>query len=117
MIGDGHAMSVAAEIAQHLHGTTEGGFGIDDPIVAVQAAHEFCKLLRVGQSDGGTSAAELVATMETFGRLLPQKTRPATSSPSSSISSTSSAIKSHQGSDRPYCALPTGSGLSARTSH
>src|SRR5439155_22127472 len=47
-------------------GTTEGGFGIDDPVVAMQAAHEFCKLLRVGQSDGGTSAAELVAMVETF---------------------------------------------------
>jgi hypothetical protein len=33
MIGDGHAMGVAAEIAQHLHRTTEGGFGIDDPVV------------------------------------------------------------------------------------
>jgi len=25
MIGDGHAMGVAAEIAQHLHGSAEGG--------------------------------------------------------------------------------------------
>src|SRR5439155_10752729 len=65
MIGNRHAMGVAAEIAYHLQGTTEGGFGIDDPVVAMQAAHEFCKLLRVGQSDGGTSAAELVAMVET----------------------------------------------------
>jgi hypothetical protein len=38
MIGDGHAMGVAAEIMQQLHGSTEGGLGIDDPIVAVQSA-------------------------------------------------------------------------------
>jgi hypothetical protein len=29
--GNGHAMGIAAEIAQHLHGSAEGGFGIDDP--------------------------------------------------------------------------------------
>jgi len=34
--------------------------------VTVQAAHEFCKLLRVGQSGGGAGAAELVAAVETF---------------------------------------------------
>ena len=33
MIGDGHAMGVAAEIAQHRQGTTEGLLGIDDPVV------------------------------------------------------------------------------------
>ena len=59
MIGDGHAMGVAAEIAQHLHGTTEGGLGIDDPVVAVQAADEFCELLRIGESGGGAGAAKL----------------------------------------------------------
>ena len=66
VIGDGHAMSVAAEIAQHLQGPTEGGLGIDDPIVAVQAAHKFRKLLRVGQRGGGTVATQLVAAVQTF---------------------------------------------------
>ena len=56
MIGNGHAMGVAAEIAQYLHGPTEGRLGINDPVVAVQTAHEFCELLRIGQSDGGTVA-------------------------------------------------------------
>jgi len=49
-------MGVAAEIAQHLHRTAKGGLGINDPVVAVQAAHEFCELLRIGQSGGGTVA-------------------------------------------------------------
>ncbi len=59
-------MGVAAEIAQHLQGTTEGLLGIDDPVVAVQAAEEFCELLRIGESGGGAGAAELVAAVETF---------------------------------------------------
>jgi len=57
MIGDGHAMGVAAEIAQDLHGTTEGLLGVDDPVVAVQAAEEFGELVRVGESGGGAGAA------------------------------------------------------------
>jgi len=66
MIGDGHAMGVGAQIAQHLHGPTEGGFGIDDPVVSVQAAEKFGELLRIGESGGGASAAELVTVVETF---------------------------------------------------
>jgi hypothetical protein len=50
MIGDGYAMGVAAEIAQHLHGSTEGGLGIDDPVVAVQAAEELRELPGIGES-------------------------------------------------------------------
>jgi len=49
-------MGVTAEVAQHLHGSAEGGLGIDNPVVAVQTAHEFCELLRIGQSGGGTVA-------------------------------------------------------------
>ena len=56
MIGNGHTMGVTAEVAQHLHGSAEGGLGIDNPVVAVQTAHEFCELLRIGQSGGGTVA-------------------------------------------------------------
>jgi len=66
MIGNGHAMGVATEIAQHLHGTTEGLLGIDDPVVTVQAAEEFCELLRIGESGCRTGAAKLVAPVKTF---------------------------------------------------
>jgi len=34
MIGDGDAMGVAAEILQHVFGSAEGWFGVDDPIFA-----------------------------------------------------------------------------------
>ena len=33
MIGDGDAMRVTAEIAQHLFGTAEGRFGVDNPVL------------------------------------------------------------------------------------
>ena len=35
-VGDGDAMGVGAEIAQHMFRTTEGGLGVDDPVVAEQ---------------------------------------------------------------------------------
>jgi hypothetical protein len=35
MIGHGHAMGVATEMAQHLHGTAESGLGVDHPVVAM----------------------------------------------------------------------------------
>ena len=36
VVGDGHAMSVAAEIAEHVLGAAERGFGVDDPIFPKQ---------------------------------------------------------------------------------
>src|SRR5260370_25480680 len=35
-VGDGDAMSVSAEIAQHVFWTTEGPLGVDDPVVLEQ---------------------------------------------------------------------------------
>ena len=36
MVGDGHAMGVAAEILQHILGTTEGTFQVDHPVFSKQ---------------------------------------------------------------------------------
>ena len=36
MIGDGHAMGVAAEILQHIWGTTEGTFQVHHPVLSKQ---------------------------------------------------------------------------------
>ena len=36
MVGDGHAMGVAAEILEHIFGAAEGWFGVDDPVLAEQ---------------------------------------------------------------------------------
>ena len=57
MIGNGHAMGVATEIAQHLHGTAEGGLGINHPVVAMETTEQFCELLVVGE--GGSRAGTL----------------------------------------------------------
>jgi len=40
VVGNGHAMGVAGQIAQHMLGTTEGWLGIDDPVLAEQWAQE-----------------------------------------------------------------------------
>jgi len=36
MVGDGHAMSVAAQIVQHIFGATEGTFQVDHPVLSKQ---------------------------------------------------------------------------------
>ena len=36
MVGDGHAMGVAAEIVQHIFGATEGTFQVDHPVFSKQ---------------------------------------------------------------------------------
>jgi hypothetical protein len=49
MVGDGHAMGVAGEIAQHMMGTAEGGLGIDDSVLTEQGVQEGAEGLLVGQ--------------------------------------------------------------------
>ena len=49
MVGDGHAVGVTAEIAEHLPRSAERRFGIDHPIVPMEAAQQLLKLLFVGQ--------------------------------------------------------------------
>src|ERR1700746_53538 len=36
MIGDGHAMGVAAKIVKYISGTTKGTFQVDHPVLSVQ---------------------------------------------------------------------------------
>src|ERR1700746_1734197 len=36
MVGDGHTVSVAAEIVQQIFGATEGRFQVDHPVLSVQ---------------------------------------------------------------------------------
>jgi hypothetical protein len=54
VIGNSHAMGVATEIAQHLHGAAESGLGINHPVVAMETADEFCELLTVGEGGSRT---------------------------------------------------------------
>ena len=36
MVGDGHAMGVAAEILQDILGATEGTFQVDHPVLSIE---------------------------------------------------------------------------------
>jgi hypothetical protein len=36
MVGDGHAMGVAAQILEHVFGATEGWFAVDHPVLVEQ---------------------------------------------------------------------------------
>ncbi len=36
MVGDGHAMGVAAQVLQHIGGTTKGAFQVHHPVLPVQ---------------------------------------------------------------------------------
>ena len=52
MIGNGYPMGVAAQIAQHVQGTTKGWLGIDHPVLAMQAANQLSELLLISQRGG-----------------------------------------------------------------
>ena len=53
MIGDGDAVGVAAEIAQHLAGSAESRLGVDDPVLAMQTAEELGELFRFAEQAAG----------------------------------------------------------------
>ena len=60
MVGDGHAMGVAGEIAEHMMGTAEGWLGVDDPVLTEQGAQEGAERLLVGQGLKRSGEGELV---------------------------------------------------------
>ena len=64
VIGDGHAVGVAAEIMQRMLGAAEGRLGINDPVVAIQRANPGRK--RPGLREWGECAmeAELARCMQ-----------------------------------------------------
>ena len=60
MVGDGYAMGIAGEIAEHMVGTTEGRLGVDDPVLTEQGAQEGAEGLFVFQRLENSSEGELV---------------------------------------------------------
>jgi hypothetical protein len=60
VVGDGHAMSVAGEIAEHMMGTTEGWLGIDNPVLTEEGTQEGAKRLLVFERLERSGEAELV---------------------------------------------------------
>ena len=49
VVGDGNAVGVVAEIAQHVFRSTEGRLGINHPVLAEQQSEPGCEALRVGK--------------------------------------------------------------------
>ena len=48
VVGDGYAMGVAGEIAEHMMGTAERWLGVDDPVLTEQWTQEGAEGLFVG---------------------------------------------------------------------
>jgi hypothetical protein len=48
VVGDGHAMGVAGEIAEHMMGTAERWLGVDDPVLTEQGTQEGAECLFIG---------------------------------------------------------------------
>ena len=49
MVGDGDAVGIAAEILQDVLGSTEGWFGVDDPIAAEEGTQPGSEELGMGE--------------------------------------------------------------------
>ena len=49
MIGDRHAVGIAAEVTENMFGTTEGRFAVDHPVVTEEGAEERSESLRFRQ--------------------------------------------------------------------
>src|SRR6266436_1469924 len=47
MVGDGHAMGIAAQVVEHILGATEGWFGVDDPVFSEQRSQPGSEDLRL----------------------------------------------------------------------
>jgi hypothetical protein len=60
VVGDGHAMGVAGEIAEHMMGTAEGWLGIDDPVLAEEGPQEGAESLLVFERLETSGEGELV---------------------------------------------------------
>ena len=60
-VGDGDAVSVSAEIAQHMFGSSEGRLGIDDPVLAEQYPQPHLERTRLGQRQQATVELEITA--------------------------------------------------------
>jgi hypothetical protein len=59
VVGDGHAMGVAGEIAEHMMGTAEGWLGIDDPVLTEEGTQEGAERFLVFQGLERSSEPEL----------------------------------------------------------
>src|SRR4029077_2427085 len=64
VIGNGDAMGVAAQVAEHLGGSAEGRLGIDDPLLVLQLLHQSRKQFLVLEGGCGTAAVQRSVAVE-----------------------------------------------------
>jgi len=60
VVGDGHAMSVTGEIAEHMMRTAERWLGVDDPVLTEQGTQEGAECLFFGQWFKSSGEGKLV---------------------------------------------------------
>ena len=61
MVGDGDAVGIAAEILQHVLGSAEGWFGVDDPIFAEERTQPGSEELGIGERCEFSGQVQLTA--------------------------------------------------------
>jgi len=66
VVGDGNAMGVAGEIAEHMMGAAEGWLGVDDPVLTEQGAQEGAERLLVGEWLKSSGESELALLESSF---------------------------------------------------
>jgi len=64
MVGDGHAVGIAAEIAQHMGRAAEGRLGINEPFRPSQLRGHFLEPCRITEGGCWTAAVEQVPAVE-----------------------------------------------------
>ena len=64
VVGDSHAVGVAAEIAQDMFGATEGRLGVDVPVLLAQQVDQLLELSRVTEGCGWASEVEQAPLMK-----------------------------------------------------
>ena len=68
VIGNGDAMGVAAQVAEHMCGSAEGRLGIHDPLLFAQLVQQFCEQFPILKHSGGTTAVQRSVAVEALER-------------------------------------------------
>ena len=64
MVGYGHAVGVATEIAQDMGGAAEGRLGVNEPLLLAQSGSQILEPCRITKIGSGPAAVELVLVVK-----------------------------------------------------
>lgn len=65
MVGDGHAVGITAEIAQHMSRAAEGRLGVNEPFFLAKLGDQLLEPCRITEIGSGAAAVELVVAVST----------------------------------------------------